>query len=152
MSVAVSGFFLMNIALFMVIPFQTVRERSVVAVVSGHDESRTLLEFRFNIDISQEFGLRVFGAPGGNVYSLVVSASCLGALNANVFTSGRLIVAASKNHYFPKIFGNDHCSAREEEPSFMRKVLQRFPALVSAGILWFAKRTETLRWEKKVPM
>lgn len=131
MFVAVSGFVLMNIALFMVIPFETMRERSVVAV---------------------EFGLHVFGATGGTVYSLVVSASCLGALNANVFATGRLIVAASKNHYFPKFFGNDHCSAREEDSLSTRKALQRFPALVSAGILWFAERTETLRWDKKVPI
>ncbi len=36
MSVAISGFILMNIALFMVIPFETMRERSVVAVVGAH--------------------------------------------------------------------------------------------------------------------
>lgn len=96
--------------------------------------------------------MQVFGPPGGTVYSLIVSASCLGALNANVFASGRLIVAASKNKYFPKIFGNDHCSGREEEPFFTRKALQNIPSLLSAGILWFAKRTETLRWDKEVPM
>lgn len=33
MSVAISGFVLMNIALFMVLPFQLMRDRSVVAVV-----------------------------------------------------------------------------------------------------------------------
>lgn len=37
MFVAVSGFVLMNIALFMVIPFETMRERSVVAVVGAPD-------------------------------------------------------------------------------------------------------------------
>lgn len=44
MSVAVSGFFIMNIALFMVIPFQTMRERSAVVVVSNQVKSRTPLE------------------------------------------------------------------------------------------------------------
>ncbi len=96
--------------------------------------------------------MQIFGAPGGTVYSLVVSASCLGSLNANVFTTGRLIVAASKNHYIPKIFGNDHCSAREEEHISTRKALQNIPAFVSAPTLWFAERTEHLRWDKKVPM
>ena len=86
------------------------------------------------------------------IYSLVVSVSCLGSLNANVFTSGRLIVTASKNRYFPKIFGNDHCAAREEEHISTREALQRYPAFVSAGTLWFAERTEALRWDKKVPM
>ena len=96
--------------------------------------------------------MQLFGSSGGIIYSLVVSASCLGALNANVFASGRLIVAASKSHYFPKMFSNDHCSAREEEPLSTRKALQNYPTLIFAGISWFAKRTEALRWEKQVPM
>lgn len=62
------------------------------------------------------------------------------------------MVAASKNHYFPKIFGNDHCSTRGEEPLFMRKALHRFPAFVSAGTLWFVGKAEALRWDSKVPM
>ena len=33
MAIAISAFSLMNIALFMVLPFQSIRERSVVAVV-----------------------------------------------------------------------------------------------------------------------
>lgn len=33
MSVAISGFVFMNIALFMVLPFQLMRDRSVIAVV-----------------------------------------------------------------------------------------------------------------------
>ena len=44
MSVAISGFVFMNVALFMVIPFETMRERSVVAVVGAHDEPYTFLE------------------------------------------------------------------------------------------------------------
>ena len=43
MSVAVSGFVLVNVALFMVIPFETMRERSVVAVVGALDEACTSL-------------------------------------------------------------------------------------------------------------
>ena len=37
MSVAISSFVLVNIALFMVIPFETMRARSVVAVVGAHE-------------------------------------------------------------------------------------------------------------------
>ena len=44
MSVAVSGFVLMNVALFMIIPFETMRERSAVAVVGALDETCTSLK------------------------------------------------------------------------------------------------------------
>ena len=41
MSVAITGFVSMNVALFLVIPFETMRERSVVAVVGTLDRSYT---------------------------------------------------------------------------------------------------------------
>lgn len=43
MCVAISGFVLMNVALFMVIPFETMRERSVVAVVGSLGRSYTAI-------------------------------------------------------------------------------------------------------------
>ena len=43
MTVAISGFILMNIALFTVLPFQLMRERSVVAVVCCFHPSQRLL-------------------------------------------------------------------------------------------------------------
>lgn len=131
MTVAISGFVLMNIALFTVLPFQLMRDRSVVAV---------------------DFGLEIFGTPGGLLYSLVVSASSLGSLNANVFATGRLCVAASKSRYFPKILGNGHCSTRKEDSPFTTNALQSLPGFAVSGMLWFAERTETLRWDKQVPV
>lgn len=107
MCVAISGLALMNVALFVVISFRIMRERSVVAVVGSLDRSDTAI-------LTHYPGIWPASPSGGTVYALVVSASCLGSLNANVFTSGRVIVAASKNHYFPKIFGNDHCSQKEK--------------------------------------
>lgn len=43
MCVAISGFVLMNVALFMVISFETMRERSVDAVVGCLDRSYTAI-------------------------------------------------------------------------------------------------------------
>ena len=40
MAVAISGFMLMNIALFMVLPFEQMRQKSFVAVVCSLDRSR----------------------------------------------------------------------------------------------------------------
>lgn len=102
--------------------------------------------------MSKDFGLEIFGKPGGLLYSLMVSMSSLGSLNANVFATGRLCVAASKNRYFPKMLGNGHCAAREEDLSSTRKALQSFPGFAASGMLWFAGKTETLRWDKQVPV
>lgn len=131
MSIAISGFVLLNISLFTVLPFQTIRERSVVAV---------------------DFGSQVLGPIGGLIYSLVVSASCLGALNSNVFTTGRLCVAASKQRYMPRILGNDHCSSKKEDSVSTRKMIHRLPKFVVRYILYFAEATERLRWDKDVPV
>lgn len=43
MAVAISGFMLMNIALFMVLPFEQMRQKSFVAVVCSLDYSRNAL-------------------------------------------------------------------------------------------------------------
>ena len=86
------------------------------------------------------------------MYSLIVSASCLGALNANVFATGRLCVAASKQDYFPKVLANRHCTSREGDSMATRKALSRLPSFCAQGVLWFAKMTEALRWDQGVPM
>ena len=86
------------------------------------------------------------------MYSLVVSMSCLGSLNASVFASGRLMVAASKDHYFPKILGNGHCPTKEDDSVSTRKLLRGFPTPVASSIIWLAARTERLRWDKMVPL
>lgn len=51
------------------------------------------------------FGSVVFGPIGSLVLAIIVSASCLGALNATTFTSGRLVYAASKEGFLPEILG-----------------------------------------------
>ena len=104
--------------------------------------------------MGKDFGLNIFGAAGGLLYSLVVSACSLGSLNANVFATGRLCVAASKNRYFPKILGNGHCSTRKEDLPTMRNALHSlpFPGFAVFEMQWFAEKTETLRWDKQVPV
>ena len=152
MSVAVSGFVLMNIALFTVLTFQNLRDRSTVAVVSlSQYLTGTTLPALTNISI-KDFGLQVFGSIGGLVYSLVVSMSCLGSLNASVFASGRLMVAASKDHYIPKIFGNGHCPTKEDDSASTRKLLRGFPTPVASSMIWLAATTEHLRWDRMVPL
>lgn len=51
------------------------------------------------------FGQQVFGRIGALLLALAVSGSCFGALNAQTFTSGRLVYAAGKEGYLPSLFG-----------------------------------------------
>jgi len=55
--------------------------------------------------IAVQFGSVVFGRIGSLVLSLIVSASCFGALNATTFTSGRLVYAAGKEGFLPDLLG-----------------------------------------------
>ena len=65
---------------------------------------------------------------------------------------GRLCVAGSKNRYLPKILGNEHCSTKDEDLLSTKKLSQHLPSPVIFGILWFARKTKALRWEKQVPV
>ena len=56
--------------------------------------------------IAVQFGAVVFGRIGSLVLSLIVSASCFGALNATTFTSGRLVYAAGKEGFLPGLLGH----------------------------------------------
>jgi amino acid transporter len=54
--------------------------------------------------VAVAFGQEVFGPLGALILALAVSGSCFGALNAQTFTSGRLVYAAGKEGYLPEFF------------------------------------------------
>ncbi|KAL9633780.1 MAG: hypothetical protein Q9164_004491, partial [Protoblastenia rupestris] len=56
--------------------------------------------------IAVKFGSVVFGPIGSLVLALIVSASCFGALNAQTFTSGRLVYAAGREGFLPAFLGH----------------------------------------------
>ncbi len=85
MPLVITCYLAANIAYFFVLPLSSITSTNTVAVL---------------------FGSKVFGSIGSLLLSLVVSASCLGALNATAFTSGRLIYAAGKEGYLPKLMGH----------------------------------------------
>ena len=84
MPLVIISYLLANIAYFFVLPVAAITSTNTVAVL---------------------FGYRVFGPLGSLLLSLIVSASCLGALNATAFTSGRLVYAAGKEGYLPALLG-----------------------------------------------
>lgn len=85
MPLVIICYILANISYFLVLPHSTVESSNAIAV---------------------EFGKKVFGSVGALVLALVVSMSCIGALNATTFTSGRLVYIAGKEGYLPSVFGN----------------------------------------------
>ncbi|KAL4871987.1 hypothetical protein BDV12DRAFT_183279 [Aspergillus spectabilis] len=85
MPLVIVSYLLANISYFLVLPHSTIEASNTIAV---------------------QFGDKVFGSIGALVFALVVSASCFGALNATIFTSGRLVYAAGKEGYLPSLFGN----------------------------------------------
>ncbi|KAK6335041.1 hypothetical protein TWF718_010483 [Orbilia javanica] len=84
MPLVISCYMLANISYFFVLPSSVIASSTTVAV---------------------RFGTTVFGSVGGILFALAVSISCLGALNATTFTSGRLVYVAGKQGYLPKVFG-----------------------------------------------
>ena len=56
--------------------------------------------------IAVQFGSVVFGPLGSLALALIVSGSCIGALNATAFTSGRLVYAAGKEGFLPGLLGH----------------------------------------------
>ncbi|EEP78275.1 conserved hypothetical protein [Uncinocarpus reesii 1704] len=111
MPLVILCYILANISYFFVLPSSTIAGTNTVAV---------------------HFGSKVFGPIGALVLALVVSGSCIGALNATTFTSGRLVYAAGREGYLPSVFGKigiggsaNPTSGRLRTRSWFRKALVR---------------------------
>ncbi|KAI0471936.1 large neutral amino acids transporter small subunit 1 [Xylariaceae sp. FL0804] len=128
MTIVIIGFFLTNAALYVCLPFEVMRQSSTVVV---------------------EFARRTLGDWGGLVFSLVVAASASGALNANVFATAKLCVAAAQRGYFPAVLANLHCSDARDEAAYFRQVV---PWLFRFPVRCFARLTRRVRWEQSVPI
>lgn len=94
----------------------------------------------------------MFGTAGGVLYSLISSASAMGALNASIFATARLCVAASKRQYFPMVLANLHLQPGEKESDYYERTLLRTPSVISKLVQSIASSTETLRLEDEVPV
>ncbi|KAI9858091.1 MAG: Y+L amino acid transporter [Trichoglossum hirsutum] len=133
MTIVITGFFLMNAALYIVLPMSSIRTHDTVVVL---------------------FGAATLGQPGRLLYTLIVSLSALGSLNANVFATGRLVHAAGRRGYVPEVLGGGEGRPENEEKD-IRRVLggcSWLPRRFIEGCVWFARVTAELRWEKGVPV
>lgn len=78
-------FILANLTYYFVIPWQQIGTTNAVAVLVGQ---------------------KAFGTFGGPLFAILISMACLGSANNNVFTTGRITVAAAKLGYFPHFFAD----------------------------------------------
>lgn len=100
MAISISLFVLANIAIYNTLSLETLEKTNAVAIVCSF--SLYLHPGTFELTpIMQAFGAKVFGRPGAIFYACVVGLSCLGALNAIVFSAGRLTQAAGARQYLP---------------------------------------------------
>lgn len=83
MVVVLASFELVNIAYYILVPWDKVSSNNAVAVAAG---------------------TALFGRPAGIVITILVAVSCAGSITSNVFSVGRLTIAASQRHYLPAFF------------------------------------------------
>ncbi|GAA6000235.1 hypothetical protein JCM10207_007919 [Rhodosporidiobolus poonsookiae] len=93
MGMIVALFTLANISYFLVLPFDIATATNTIGL---------------------DFGRALVGPVGGLLFAMIVAISGLGALNATLYTSSRLIVAASEQDFLPRLFSR--FNERRETP------------------------------------
>ncbi|KAF1834405.1 amino acid transporter [Decorospora gaudefroyi] len=83
MMVVLSSFELVNIAYYILVPWERLSSNNAVAVVAATS---------------------ILGQPAGILITFLVVVSCAGSITSNVFSVGRLTMAASQRHYLPALF------------------------------------------------
>lgn len=83
MIVVLMSYELVNVAYYVLVPWDKMSSNNAVAVVAATS---------------------IFGRPAGIVITVLVAVSCAGSITSNVFAIGRLTMAASQRRYFPAIF------------------------------------------------
>ncbi|KAH8704627.1 amino acid/polyamine transporter I [Phaeosphaeriaceae sp. PMI808] len=93
MLVVISSFEFVNIAYYILLPWDKLSANNAVAVAAATS---------------------LFGRAAGIVITLLVVISCAGSITSNVFSVGRLTMAASHRNYLPEIFGKRGLSRARE--------------------------------------
>lgn len=69
-----------------------------------------------------------------------------------MFAMGKLIVSASERNYVPSFFGDPEHENKEEESFHYRNYLRGWPKSAALVVMTLVQKTETLRWDHKVPV
>ncbi|RII20134.1 hypothetical protein CUC08_Gglean001534 [Alternaria sp. MG1] len=83
MIVVLSSFELVNVAYYILVPWDKLSSNNAVAVAAASS---------------------LLGRPAGILVTILVAISCAGSITSNVFAVGRLTMAASQRHYLPAVF------------------------------------------------
>lgn len=83
MIVVLVSFELVNVAYYILVPWNDLSKNDAVAIVAATS---------------------LLGRPAGIVITILVAISCAGSITSNVFSVGRLTIAASQRHYLPAFF------------------------------------------------
>jgi L-type amino acid transporter 9 len=83
MMVVLISFELVNVAYYILVPWEKLSSNNAVAVVAASS---------------------LFGRPAAIAISALVAVSCAGSITSNVFAVGRLTMAASQRNYLPAFF------------------------------------------------
>ena len=83
MIVVLGSFELVNVAYYILVPWDKLSSNNAVAVAAATS---------------------LFGRPAGILITILVAVSCAGSISSNVFSVGRLTMAASQRHYLPAFF------------------------------------------------
>ncbi|KAF2712853.1 amino acid transporter [Pleomassaria siparia CBS 279.74] len=84
MVVVLSSYELVNLAYYILLPWDLMSSSDAVAVAAARS---------------------LFGRPAGIIITVLVAISCAGSITSNVFAVGRLTVAASQRNYLPGFLG-----------------------------------------------
>ena len=83
MIVVLGSFEFVNIAYYILLSWDKLSSNNAVAVSAANS---------------------LLGRPAGILITILVAVSCAGSVTSNVFSVGRLTVAASQRHYIPAFF------------------------------------------------
>ncbi|KAH9859772.1 hypothetical protein IAQ61_011553 [Plenodomus lingam] len=114
MVVVLSSFELVNIAYYILVPWTKISSNNAVAVSAATS---------------------LLGRPAGIVVTILVAISCAGSITSNVFSVGRLTMAASQRHYLPAFFSKRGLPTRRRTQDSDDQSLSGLDAPLYANLL-----------------
>ena len=111
-------FVVTNIAYYVILPWESLRASNAIAVVCQIPHMFSSgSEVRCNTKRVQAVGKKALGEVGGLIFAILVSMSCLGSLNINVYITSRLTVSSASRGYLPLFLeGEATRGSRERGP------------------------------------
>ena len=121
MIVVLGSYELINLAYYILLPWDTMSSSDAVAVMAIKS---------------------AFGQWAGILVSILVALSCAGSITSNVFTIGRLTIVAAQHRYLPAFFSKrglpDFCKRSEEAEATNSNLQSYFDAPMYVPLVYLA--------------